>query len=244
MKWLRSSKLNQNSFSRTAHVLVVNNTKYLFFARICIESFMHFHPKSTVVLHCDLNTYNPAKKYFSITKRFRKILIVCDQDINTDWKLSKLRLLLSMNGTTDIFMDADLRWNGSLNLDRNIYFLVREFPFWKFPEYFNYFSSIKIKLNHNKYMWNTSFFTFNSNQIDKEIIDSMYDFYEELLSSFQSRDKTFNSNSIKERLIEQLTMSFFADEFGFEVKALKENDSRLDGSLVESAYFGSTGLGF
>ena len=72
----------------------------------------------------------------------------------------------------------------------------------------------------------------------------MYEFFQNLTSIYESKDKEFNSNSIKERLMEQLTMSYFADEFGFEVKALKENDSRLDGSLVESAYFGSTGLGF
>ena len=149
-----------------------------------------------------------------------------------------------MNGTSDIFIDADMRWNGFLNLDKNIYFLVREFPLWKSSEYVDFFSSLKIELNEKKYMWNTSFFTFNSIRINEKIIKRMHEFYEKLTLNYESNGKDFNSNSIKERLIEQLTMSYFADEFGFEVKALKENDSRLDGSLVESAYFGSTGLGF
>ena len=139
-----------------------------------------------------------------------------------------------MNGTSDIFIDADMRWNGCLNLDKYIYFLVREFPLWKSPEYLDFFFSLKIELNEKKYMWNTSFFTFNSIRINERIIKRMYEFYEKLTLIYESNGKDFNSNSIKERLIEQLTMSYFADEFGFEVKALKENDIETEKKILDS----------
>ena len=231
VKWFQTSKRYKNSFPRTVHVLVVNNTKYLFFARICIESFTYFHPNSNVVLHCDLNTYYHAKKYFMITKVFRDISIVNDQEINTDWKLSKLKLLLSMNGTSDIFIDADMRWNGCLNLDKNIYFLVREFPLWKSSDYLDFFSSLKIELNEKKYMWNTSFFTFNSIRINENIIKRMYEFYEKLTLIYESNGKEFNSNSIKERLIE-LT--------GIDIASAKKLAKALLFCRINEAGFSST----
>ena len=244
VSWYLPTRKSINQFAGQVHVLVVKNTSYINFSRICIESFLHFHPQAKVILHCDTSTFNNAKRFFWVTSRYKNVSIICDQKNESDWKFSKFKLLLSMNGTSDIFIDADMRWNGSLSLDKNIYFLVREFPLWKSPEYIEFFSSVKIELNEKKYMWNTSFFTFNSIRINENVIKRMYEFYEKLTLIYESNGKEFNSNSIKERLIEQLTLSYFADEFGFEVKALKENDSRLDGSLVESAYFGSTGLGF
>ena len=225
-------------------MLLAKDTRYIYFARICAESFLHYHPLCSVILHCDDSTYFKTLKYFKLTRKFRKIEIVNDLYQNKSWHMSKLELLLSLNGTDEIYVDSDLRWNNSIKSLDSITFFVREFKFIDSDEYQKLFSQINYSLIGNEYMWNTSFFTFAKQKVADETIYSVIEFYYHFLKSIENiSDKKTNFDSMA-RLSEQISMSIFARNFSENVEALKVTDSRLDGKIAESTYFGSTGLGF
>ena len=243
IRWLVSS--NRDSGLKTQiHILLAKDTRYIYFARICAESFLHYHPLCSVILHCDDSTYFKTVKYFKVTKKFRNVEIVNNLYQNKSWQMSKLELLLSLNGTDGIYVDSDLRWNNSIKSLDNITFFVREFKFIDSVEYQKLFSQINYSLLGNEYMWNTSFFTFAKHKVTDETINNVINFYYFFLKSIEKiSDKKTNFDSIA-RLSEQISMSIFARSFSENVEALKISDSRLDGKIAESTYFGSTGLGF
>lgn len=242
-KWLLTSGAN-NEFTQKAHLLLVKDTKYIYFARICAESFLHHHPNSSLIIHCDSTTFDQTLKYFRITSKIRNISILNDARFDTSWQESKLKLLLSLAGSEDIYVDSDLRWNGSIKPIKSVCFFVQEFRFTDSNEYKKLFNLLKRDLDENKFMWNTSFFTFGGAKLPFNVEEKIWDFYKEFNTKLQTLEFKDNHYSQKLRLSEQISISYYADEISDGVISLKLNDARLDGSVAESVYFGSTGLGF
>ena len=82
VSWYVPTRKSTNQFAGQVHVLVVKNTSYINFSRICIESFLHFHPKAKVILHCDTSTFNKAKRFFWVTTRYKNVSIIRQQYCN------------------------------------------------------------------------------------------------------------------------------------------------------------------
>lgn len=158
-----------------------------------------------------------------------------------DWQEQKLDLILAMNGTSDIFLDADLRWNGSLSEEKGkALFLVREFelknksPFREILANFN-------NLPPNSSMKNVSVFSFGGYQLSKTEFTSVrntLDRYRKIVDSptVGSLDRVAVG-----RVIEQFALSVCSELWSVEIAYVKESDAPMDGGKVESCYFGATG---
>jgi hypothetical protein len=240
--WINSMSLNSPQKEITGHVLVVKNQKYAQIARICVASYLHYHPISHVVIHCDKTTFRSMKRNFKFGIHSNRVRIVCDQEDGKTWQNLKLQLILSLNGTPDFVMDADLKWNGSLGELKGVTFFVRETPFNNNDIYKALFDKLGIISRSNEFMKNTSFFSWNGITYAQEDVR----YLKNLLSQIYQESKNLNVCPEEQasliRISEQLAMSLFIKDT--EATYLKESDTQFDGSFVESSYFGATGTKF
>jgi len=107
-------------------ILAIKKPEYAFLASICCKSLLAVHPNSSIEVVCDQFT----KKSFLInTKLIRKIFDLKIMTIESEksWQEQKFELILSMNGSSDIFLDADLIINKKITKMANPTLFVKEF---------------------------------------------------------------------------------------------------------------------
>lgn len=241
--WSLPLQVKKDNFKSKAHILLVSNPEYIKLARICTHSFLFHHKNSEVILHCDEAVFDETKKAFKKSFKRQKIQILCDQKTDS-WQLCKIKLILSIAGTREAYMDADLKWNNGITRYKSLTFFVEEFdirkedslkPLLRLPN----FSQCKFPM-----MRNTSFVCFEGITVSKELSEKVI----HLVKYFTETIKNLGFELVQEknivRLSEQISLSLFSEFISNEIFFLKDTDQRLDGGLVESAYYGSTGLGF
>jgi hypothetical protein len=223
------------------HLVVLNKKEYVYLSQICVNTFLKFHPNAVFVLHVD-----PALEL--LTRRKFKILIqqglvnisVCQGEVE-NWQRRKLEVILAMNERIEIFMDADLRWNGQLPSLEFFNVYLKEFSL---KDHDVYLSSLPVLYSmETAFMYNLSFFCSNGNDFTEtektEILD-----LEQQISNIKSDSSAESQIAPLRRMSEQLALSIFLDKSKRRVVPLKSEDARSDGTFVESCYFGSTGLSF
>jgi hypothetical protein len=223
-----------------AHLLVVKNPRYSILARTCIESFLYFHPESLIKVHCDAATYSSLRKALKpIQLRHRQQISYHAIDNAKSWQENKLRLILSLSGTSEIFMDADLKWNGPIqtSLDKSLTFFVNE-GLSKHLEYLSH-SNFRVKIPETATMKNTSFFCWGNLKLNLGELNEVMNLYHSI-QEFVIRSSPNLLQEI-ERLSEQIALSLIPELFKRHSSFLKNSDSQFDGSIVESSYFGSSG---
>ena len=248
IKWRARASVESNARELTAHLLVVKDPRYCFFARVCAFSFLHFHPNSSVVIHSDKFTHKRLSRAFrkEIARNIVKVEpLVREFD---SWQEMKIFLISQIQSTKDFFVDADMRFRGVIPPLKNPTLFVREFklsemfPFSQLSEFWYRNSSKKVI-----WMFNSSFVWLgsNSSEITEKLDYMSFQKFEIELEDILSKSKLENeaTNQIW-RLREQIFLSLVASSSQQELVALKTSDARLDGQFLESAYFGSTGLGF
>ena len=244
-RWVYSTSKDSSRVKITAHILVIINDDYARIAKICVESFLHFNPNCKVILHCDSATLPNTQKLFQKSIKRRNIEFrLIDQPALQLWQVTKLNLILSMNGTSDIFMDADLRWNGPLPAVECFTYFVREFEM-KDKSPFRELLSVGFKEDFpDTYMKNVSFISFANDHLPIEALN---------LAGFYSQKylKLVNSNLVGEldkasvsRMVEQVVLSLLVPKYLKHIAYLKTSDQIMDGRFVESSYFGATGARF
>ena len=242
--WALPKSGGSDNFKGTAHVLLVKNIEYVAFAKICANSFLNFHQNSKVVVHCDSITYDLAKSRLSSIFLNRRIEVLKDQSKSKSWQILKTRLIISLSNSHDIYMDADLRWRSSVQRLQTLTFFVNEFDFRDNVTFAKLLDFPIFKELNNPIMRNTSFVTFGG--IEAEVIISKLIL--ETVENFSKILKTLNVTETEriqlDRLSEQISISLLSERVTSEIKFLKNSDSRLDKGIVESPYFGATGLGF
>jgi len=241
-RWYLSIAKNRNLISEgRAHLLVVRSPIYAGMASICSRSFAYYNPKFCLIIHADEQTLKRVRRKTWLARKLspRLIQIVRVPNSQLTWQEQKLRLVISLSGTSDIFMDADLRWNKSLpDFEEKIYFLVEEFKVEK-SELSIEDTFLGKKIPHSFMMKNTSFFCWNKMKITKEDQVNLFDIYK---SIFYGDSKTTKMNQA--HLSEQLALSMLIIEPSYNISYLKSTDSQYDGGIVESSYFGASGRRF
>lgn len=204
-------------------------------ARTCVESFLYHHPNAQVSIYCDRTTIAPSRRKLFLVRLFKpKVLNFKLINSNDAWQVSKLYLLTQLRSPNDVFLDADLKFNGRLPLINTITFFVAEETFViKGSKY----SSIKLQTTTctNR---NTSIFSWGGKIPTKtqfEILDKIYNSLEDLLPS------DIKSGEYLGRLREQISISIFVDLLQEDIEFVKFRDKQFDGTFVESSYFGATG---
>lgn len=235
---------NHSSNEYIANLLVVKSPIYAHLAKICVESFLFYNPKCSVVINVDSSTESAVSEAFRKVGKRRNLEIRNIGKNDESWQNVKLSVILNMQNTKEFFMDADLRWNGPMPLLDGITFFVNEFSLKDDPTYLKLLESSGWKSNKEFTMKNTSFFFWG----DYKPID------EDLLFINQAMDKikqVCNQGSIPPedsvsiiRISEQIALSVLVDVKNLEVNFLKKVDGYRDGLFVESSYFGATGSAF
>lgn len=238
----KSKKISDASLE--ANLLVVKKEIYADIAKICIESFLFYHPNSSVRVHVDSTTEFKVHRKLARTIKRGQVKIEVIQDQNKTWQDSKLDLVLSLSDTKQFFMDADLKWNGIMPKIDEITLFVDEFKFTDNVFYTPLFEKDWFSDYLNSTMKNTSFFYwcgYSPTQNDIEEINLIMRKVSEV-SSDPRNDAVFNQSTL--RIGEQIALSLVVEKTGRPIKFLKESDGFKDGSFVESSYFGATGTSF
>jgi hypothetical protein len=240
-KWNIQGISEVSSPEHTVHILIVGSRDYVLLAETCIWSFLRHHPSTQFRLHVDRDLVPYVKRRLKSLISINITQIIQVESSRKDWQALKLQIILSMNGSTDFFMDADLRWNDKLRVLSKITAYLEEFEMVE-----PFLPSQICALLHERHpgkMVNLSFFTFSGISISEkarnEIIAlqkqiSLLSLHENL--SIQEREKC--------RMSEQIALSVGLNLYSHEINSLKFSDSRNDGQFVESCYFGATGLTF
>lgn len=236
-----SEFLLQSLSAKRVHMLVVNSIHYVFLAQICINSFLRHNPQFNFVIHADSRLAQTLRRRFKFLIKFNRVEVIEDLDQELTWQRSKLGVILAMNGTEDVFMDADLRWNGLLTETMGITFYLREFSLGGSGLYTRAFPKYGLTPDHH--MYNLSFFTFGGNALSVSEIDEVFSLQQEI-EQLDSESLTPADILAIRRMSEQLALSIAVCRFSKSVNTLKSVDQRNDGDFVESCYFGATGLIF
>ena len=244
LKYLYTKSKSRSELQFNANLLVVKKEVYASIAKICIESFLHFHPKSTVTVHVDEATRVALNHQLKKALKRGNIRIETIENQHLTWQELKLNLILSLTGLSEFFMDADLKWNGTLNELSDITFFVKEFQFNHNLEYRPLTAKKWFKTHTLASMKNTSFFywgNYNPSLQDKQFIDEVMCRIREL-STDGDKDLEFIQSTI--RISEQIALSLLVEKTGRPIRYLKDSDGYKDGAFVESTYFGATGTSF
>jgi len=243
-KWLYFENHSSSTTDSDAciHLLVVKNPSYSHVAQVCIESWFHFHPNTKVFVHADSLTEKSLRKSLKRVAKRRSLEILIDQDLSLTWQEQKVNLIVQLSGTKDIFIDADLKWNGPMPIKKGVCFFVEEFTFDSNPLYNYIFSKMNLDSQMKNSMKNTSFFTWGGEHINAGMSEELTEFMSRFHMQITSLGLSEIQNQEVSRIVEQLGLSLMFDREDCDF--LKAKDTQFDGSFVESSYFGATGTRF
>jgi hypothetical protein len=242
LRWNLGSAKSANLVEVIGHLLIVKNADYVRVARICISSFLYFNPNAIIQIHCDQVTFKKCQAMVRLLKRRKQIRISQDQADQVEWQHSKLGLILNLSGTCDIYMDADLKWNGSLPVIKSTTFFVREFVLMSKLEYKELLEAMNLQELTLNTMKNTSFFSWNGSLAPEKIRSQLFELWGYMLQKIEEMSVSDSTKESLKRVSEQLCLSILVPES--ESNYLKDADSQFDGTFVESSYFGATGTRF
>lgn len=233
------TRKNESTFQQTVHFLVVGNSVYAKIVQTAIESFLSFNPRARVLLHCDPRTERAVRRsLFLVRLRHPKKVAISVTDNDEIWHKQKLQLILSLVGTTDMFLDADVRIRRPIHSISKVTFLVRESKVASTLD-FGLFDLLKNDISGGEISFstkNTTAFSWGGQILAPNQIQLAWKIYQSVVR------KLFSSPEL--RLSEQITLSILVDALDLEVSYLKETDSQFDGSAIESSYFGATSSKF
>lgn len=242
LKYLYLRNKTPNIIEHSAHLLVVKNKKYAHLAKICAESFIFNNPKSKVTIHCDEKTYEEANEQLAVLISRHKAEVILDQVFqDKSWQVQKLNLILSLCGTEEIFMDADLKWNDQLDYLTHLTFFYEEFALEDSKFFSTVLKNLFPEIESFGTMKNTSFFTWKNFVLTDSQKVEVLDYNHKITKYAQELGSKNEQSAELERISEQLVLSFVSEYWKVKIKFLKDSDDIFDGKFVESSYFGATG---
>ena len=227
--------------SYRCHLIILNKKEYVYLSQMCVNTFLKFHPNADFVLHVDPKLELLTRRKFKTLIQLGLVNIrICRGEVE-NWQRRKLEVILAMKEISEIFMDADLRWNGQLPPLEFFNVYLKEFSI---RDHDLYLSNLPVLSSmQNASMYNLSFFCSNGNDFTEDEKAEILDL-ELQISNMKSDPSKETQIAPLRRMSEQLALSIFLDKSQRRVIPLKSEDARNDGAFVESCYFGSTGLSF
>ena len=216
---------------RKCNFLILNDPRYLKAGKIAIHSFLARNRDYLAIVHTDVTLYDSVVGLVEKSLFKDRIEIVLSTS-DTHWTEQKFRLLMSMQGLSDLYLDVDTRCNKKVKTDEHVTCFVDEGNLLKQEPY----SSILGIFPNESFpqrsrMLNTTFFTWNGHTLmdDSQVLELFYKIF---------RSATAYS---KERLAEQITVSILVANNFPNYGALKKIDTSFDRGIIESSYLGATG---
>lgn len=247
--WQYSPARNVSDESLIAHLLVVKNSMYSQIAKICTLSFLHYHPKSRVIIHVDESTHLAVAKWAKSCVFAESITVqLVETEPQESWQVQKTNLVLSLSGTRDLFVDADMRWNGPINLkdyySKTVCFFVEEYRISNHDKLSKMLEHPDFSRYGSASMWNTSFICFSGFSLSATQKHEILELQNRIIHYAKTHMSEESLSTSTIRISEQLAISLAATNWDVHLKALKLDDGYKDGSFLESSYFGATGTHF
>lgn len=239
IRWILGGSEEAQSY--TVHILATNSRNYALLAETCVYSFLRMHKGSNFVIHVDPSLQEYARfRFRSLIKR-EIVEIQLIDSVRSSWQATKLELILDMCGTQELFMDADLRWNGRLPRPYGLTAYLEEFELGTalLPKELN----VLLPDSRGIRMMNLSFFTFSGGCIGFDAHEETKELQTRINELISYHSENFEVKNAA-RMSEQIALSYILGKYNCKVNFLKVTDNRNDGNFVESCYFGATGLTF
>lgn len=242
MKWSIPRKKIGTEY--TAHVLAVKNSNYVRIGKIAVVSFLYHNSKSKVVIHCDQSTKEKASFEFRHFLKRSRVQIVDVESENDTWQVQKINLLVAIARLeSNFYMDCDVRWNARLTLPDKCTSYVAEFKLMEKSPYRELLPHLNLS-NSNIEMLNTTFVYLYPGKFTDLELGSIVGFHDKIVHICNTEIVARLDLPQILRLSEQLGFSFFLAKSGREFVTLKSTDGHMDGSFLESSYYGATGVEF
>jgi hypothetical protein len=240
-KWRFTKAKISNSDDFRVEMLVVHDVKYSELAKITCLSFLHHHPKALVTINCDLPNSSILRN--SLHREIKRGQIAINEIGINDrlWQQVKLELIVDLSGTNKIFMDADLKWNGSIQEINNPKVFTIEFAFSQKSPYRQIEQKINGNISQSILMLNTSFLTFNGRILPEETKLEILKLHANFSGLIDTCDLGIMDKPQVMRMSEQIVLSIFLSRLKWFDSPLKEIDIFKDGAFVESSYYGASG---
>jgi len=231
----RNGQLNES----TLHILVMNKKEYIDAGVTCAGSFLDYNSGFRVSFYVDKENEEYLKKKITQWK-LGKIAQIKVVRSDWTWQQHKLEIILGNMTSDDLFCDADLYWNGRVDLTLAPICFVRENVLNESESYKKLLEVIGMA-ERNYTMFNTSVVAlgvFAQNELLKKEVSRIYT---QILETCKDPSISLGQREKIERLSEQIALSLgFSHVIENELKFLKEIDSPMDGGIAESFYLGTT----
>ena len=215
---------------RRCHFLILNNPRYLKVGKIAIDSFLARNRDYLAIVHTDATLHDSVLELADKSLFKNRIEIVLSTS-DTHWTEQKFKLLMSMQGLNDLYLDVDTRCNKRIKTGDQVTCFVDDGNVLKQEPYCSILEILpKESFPQKSRMLNTTFFTWNGQTIaDNTQVIELF-------------NKIFHSTAAysKERLAEQITVSILVANNFQNYGALKKNDTSFDRGIIESSYLGAT----
>jgi len=183
------------------------------------------------------------QRIFQNAVKRKRVNIDLDVPTEVTWQFAKINLILSLSGTSDLYMDSDLRWNGALPVLSQPMLYVHEFQFSEFEEFSYFYQSMLLERYPKATMSNTSFVYFHNFELTPNESREVEELFYNINRWAENSDIGESRANQIQRLSEQIALSVVLNNY-IDLIHLKSTDKRSDGQFVESSYFGATGLDF
>jgi hypothetical protein len=221
---------NNYLINRKANFLVVKDEKYVSAMQVAVNSFLSHHSDFEALIHTDEDLLKAVEEVVYRSPFSNRISI---QIINnhSDWRITKLKLIIDLAGTNEYYLDVDTRTNGKFPYLKKATFFVDEGPIIDLGNFKKDSLPIMNLNNHKFHMLNTTFFSwggYNCNNLN------------EILELFRELENLYKDSN-KMRLLEQISLSVFIQKNKIDYDVLKLEDKSFDRGILESSYLGTTG---
>ena len=140
-------------------------------------------------------------------------------------------------------MDCDVRWNGSLTLNNLCTSYVSEFKLVDKSPFRELIYALNLQSSQLE-MLNTTFVYLYPGKFSNSDLGEIIRYHNEILNLCKTGVVAKLDIEKTTRVSEQLGYSIFLANSGRKHIALKTQDGHMDGSFLESSYFGATGVEF
>jgi hypothetical protein len=226
--------------SKQCHFILLRKKEYVFISKFAIASFLKFNPDYRVIVHCDSLVEIYARKLQYLFPRSR-LSVVVDQPSQGFVYSIKGNFLLRLQGSFDIFLDADTRCNGRLPEIVKPMTLVAEFPYYSNRKWAAILRECGLEENIRFFLLNVSAVSWAG---------CHYGVSPEDFADWEKKWFAIDwSNILREdqipyfqRFVEQVFVSNIFQRGP--IQTLKDADFVADKGIIESSYFGATGYRF
>jgi hypothetical protein len=224
--------------SRTLHILLMKRAQYIKPVIKCCNSIWDHAPETRIEIWIDDNLREDFQKEKHRLMREDRVDTKEVPLQNSEWQKNKLQIISNEMNPEDLFVDADLIWNGAPPRPQTPMFFVSEYLMNARTLTLWLLRKLKVDLSKNWYMLNVSVVGLSNLSKDISFQERVNELYDAIRHVEPDDNFGFDDIPTLRRMSEQIALSIAVQELG-EYTVLKDSDTYMDGGIAESYYLGA-----